>query len=131
MLEKDKGNTDPWYDFMAANIITGLYYADRDLNRFNAIGITPKELISKDYYELQTMFEQIPREKLEELSKSLLTVHAWPNVKKDEAAFHRLMKSLITESDISQSNKTAIGKTFINTNENSLYAEFAHKFDKP
>ncbi|MBV8252293.1 MAG: M48 family metalloprotease [Chitinophaga sp.] len=131
LMEKDKGNTDPWYDFMAGNVITGLYYADRDLSRFNAVGVVPKEFISKDYYELQTLFEQIPREKLEEISKTLLTAHAWPNIKKDEAAFHRLMKSLTTESDISQSNKTNIGKTFINSNENSLYAEFAHKFDKP
>lgn len=130
MLEKDNGATDPWYDFMAANVISGLYYADRDLSRFNAVGVTPKEFISKDYYELQTMFEQIPREKLEELSNIVLTNHT-SNSKKDEAAFQRLMQSLTTGTDISQTNKTNIGNTFIRGNENSLYAEFAHKFDKP
>jgi hypothetical protein len=41
------------------------------------------------------------------------------------------MKSLTTDADISQANKTTIGNTFIKGNENSLYAEFAHKFDKP
>lgn len=131
MLEKDNGTTDPWYDFMVANVISGLYYADRDLSRFNAVGVTPKEFISRDYYELQTMFEQIPREKLEELSNSFLTAHTASNSKKDEAAFHRLMKSLTTDADISQTSKTNIGNTFIRGNENSLYAEFAHKFDKP
>ena len=64
LLEKDKGNKDPWYDFMVSNIFYGLYYADRNLDRFNAIGITPKEYISRDYYALQTLFEQIPRESL-------------------------------------------------------------------
>lgn len=129
LLEKDKGTTDSWYDFMAANVISGLYYADRDLSRFNAVGVTPKEYISKDYYELQTMFEQIPRDKLEEISKSCL--HSTSTSKKEEAAFHRLMQSLTTEADISQASKNTIGNTFIKANENSLYAEFAHKFDKP
>lgn len=131
LLEKDNGNTDPWYDFMARNIISGLYYADRDMSRFNAVGVTKKEVISKDYYELQTMFEQIPREKLEEISKTVLAAQSGTNNKKDEAAFHRFMQSLTTDVDFSQANKTTISKTFINGNENSLYAEFAHKFDKP
>jgi hypothetical protein len=60
-MEKDNGNTDEWYDFMIHNIITGLYYADREMHRFNAIGVTQKEAVSRDYYELQTMLEQIPR----------------------------------------------------------------------
>ncbi|MBS1564509.1 MAG: M48 family metalloprotease, partial [Bacteroidetes bacterium] len=62
LLEKDKGNTDAWYDFMVSNIINGLYYADKELHRFGAIGVIPKEYISRSYYELQTMLEQIPRE---------------------------------------------------------------------
>lgn len=131
MLEKDKGNKDPWYDFMAANVITGLYYADRELDRFNAVAVKPKEYISKDYYELQTMFEQIPRENLEQFCKTLLNINQWPNSKKDEAAFHRLMNALTLDADFSAAYKTRVAKTFLNGNESSLYAEFAHKFDKP
>jgi len=130
LLEKDKGNKDPWYDFMAANVITGLYYADRELDRFNAIGVTPKEYISKDYYELQTMFEQIPRENLEQYCKSLLNANQWPDSKKDEAAFRRLMSALTQDPDFSEAHKTAVAKAFLNGNESSLYAEFAHRFDK-
>jgi len=45
---------------MVNNIFSGLYYADRELHRFSSVGITPKEYISKDYYKLQTMLEQMP-----------------------------------------------------------------------
>ncbi|HEU4552307.1 MAG TPA: M48 family metalloprotease [Chitinophaga sp.] len=131
LLEKDKGNKDPWYDFMVTNVITGLYYADRELSRFNAVGVTPKEYISKDYYQLQTMFEQVPREKLEQFCKTLLDNNQRANSKKDEAAFHRLMHALTLDADFSDSHKTSVAKVFINGNESSLYAEFAHKFDKP
>jgi len=130
LLEKDKGDKDPWYDFMATNVITGLYYADRELDRFNAIGVTPKEYISKDYYELQTMFEQIPRENLEQYCRTLLNASQWPDSKKDEAAFRRLMSGLTLDPDFSEAHKTAVAKAFLNGNESSLYAEFAHRFDK-
>jgi hypothetical protein len=116
---------------MVTNVITGLYYADRELSRFNAVGVTPKEYISKDYYELQTMFEQVPREKLEQFCKTLLDNNQRAGSKKDEAAFHRLMHALTLDTDFSDSHKASVAKMFINGNESSLYAEFAHKFDKP
>ncbi|WP_298741799.1 M48 family metalloprotease [uncultured Chitinophaga sp.] len=130
LLEKDKGNKDPWYDFMAANVISGLYYADRELDRFNAISVKPKEYISKDYYELQTLFEQIPRDNLEQFCRTLLNSNRWPDSKKDEAAFRRLMSALTLDPDFSEAHKASVAKAFLNGNENSLYAEFAHRFDK-
>jgi len=130
LLEKDKGEKDPWYDFMAANVITGLYYADRELDRFNAISVTPKEYISKEYYELQTMFEQIPRESLEQFCQTLVNANQPSGGKKDEAAFRRLMDALALDTDFSDAHKTSIAKTFLTGNDSSPYAEFAHRFDK-
>ena len=46
LMEKDKGNTDVWYDFMIHNIFASLVRADKQLNRFNAIGVLKKEYIS-------------------------------------------------------------------------------------
>jgi hypothetical protein len=40
---KDEGNTDPWYDFMVSNIITGLLFADHKLSRFYAIALDPED----------------------------------------------------------------------------------------
>lgn len=65
LLEKEKGNTDAWYDFMVHNVIMSLFQTDKELHRFTSIGVTQKEYISKDYYELQTLLEQIPRENLD------------------------------------------------------------------
>ncbi len=75
-----------WYDFMVHNIITGLYYSDREMRRFNAIGVTQKEYISKDYYELQTMLEQIPREQLEQYCKLIQGAGFWNNMQASEKA---------------------------------------------
>ena len=38
MLEKDKGAKDEWYDFMVDNVFVGLFFADKQLHRFNAAG---------------------------------------------------------------------------------------------
>jgi hypothetical protein len=43
LLIKDEGNTDPWYDFMVSNIITGLLFADHKLSRFYAIALDPED----------------------------------------------------------------------------------------
>jgi hypothetical protein len=130
LLEKDKGNTDEWYDFMINNIISGLYFADRELHRFNAIGVTQKEYISKDYYELQTMLEQIPREQLEQYCKLIQNAGFWKSMPSEEKALKGLLYTLALDPDNSDNNKSKAAKEFTYGNANSMYYEFAKNFEK-
>lgn len=129
-LEKDKGNTDEWYDFMISNIISGLYYSDRELHRFNAIGVVQKEYISKDYYELQTMLEQIPREQLEQYCKLFQHAGFWNSMPPGEKALKSLMYTLALDPDNSEKNKAKAAKEFTSGNANSMYYEFAKFFEQ-
>ena len=129
LLEKDEGNKDEWYDFMIHNAFAALYYADKQLNRFNAISVIQKEYISKDYYELQTMLEQIPRENLEQLAKQLQNAPFWKNMPADRKAIKGFFSVLNIEADGSK----AIGrsaKDFIDTYPTSMYCELAEHFKK-
>lgn len=130
LLEKDKGNTDEWFDFMIHNIITGLYYADREMHRFNAIGVIQKEYISKDYYELQTMMEQIPREQLEQYCKVIQNAGFWSRLPASEKALKNLLSTLALDPDNSENNKSKAAKEFTSGNSNSMYCEFAQNFEK-
>jgi hypothetical protein len=130
LLEKDKGNTDEWYDFMIHNIITGLYYADRQLNRFNAVGVVQKEYISKNYYELQNMLEQIPREQLEQYCKVFQNAGFWKSMPSGEKALKGFMYTLALDPDNSDKNKSQAAKAFTADNANSMYCEFARIFVK-
>jgi hypothetical protein len=130
LLEKDKGNTDEWYDFMINNIISGLYFADRELHRFNAIGVTQKENISKDYYELQTMLEQIPREQLEQYCKLIQNAGFWKSMPSEEKALKGLLYTLALDPDNSDKNKSKAAKEFTADHANSMYYEFAKNFEK-
>jgi hypothetical protein len=130
MLEKDKGNTDPWYDFMIHNVFSGLYYSNKQLNRFNAIGIRSKEYISKNYYELQNMLEQIPSENLEQLYTSTITQQFWASMSDEFNGLKLLMKKINFESDDSDKRKSGAAKDFINNNPTSMYCEFAEHFKK-
>ncbi|MCS3796353.1 M48 family metalloprotease [Niastella sp. OAS944] len=130
LLEKDKGNTDAWYDFMFNNIISGLYYSDRELHRFNAIGVIQKEYISKDYYELQTMFEQIPREQLEQLCKQFHNAGFWQNMPSSEKALKSFLYTLALDPDNSTTKKSQAAKAFTTDNANSMYYELAKNFEK-
>ncbi|WP_143305408.1 M48 family metalloprotease [Chitinophaga vietnamensis] len=127
LLEKDKGNSDVWYDFMFHNVIAGLYFADKELNRFNAISVKPKEYISKNYYELQTMFEQMPREKLEEYYKTTQQLAFWGNVAGQEKAFKSFLHTLINTPG---SDRRSAAKSFITANNTNMYCEYAAQFDK-
>jgi hypothetical protein len=130
LLEKDKGNTDPWYDFMEHNIFAGLYYSNKQLNRFNAIGIRPKEYISSNYYELQNMLEQIPAENLEQLYRSAASQNFWTNMSSESKGLKALMSTLNFETDDSEKKKSNAAKEFINNNPTSMYCEFADHFKK-
>jgi len=130
LLEKDRGNTDEWYDFMVSNIFAALYYSDKEMHRFNAIGIVPKEYISKNYYELQTLFEQIPREQLEQACKTFQNEGFWKNRSPDEKALKTLLYTLALDPDNSDKNRIKAAKAFATANSASMYCELADNFDK-
>ncbi|HEX9512506.1 MAG TPA: M48 family metalloprotease [Puia sp.] len=130
LLEKDKGNTDEWYDFMVNNIFAALYYSDREMHRFNAIGVTPKEYISQNYFELQTMFLQIPRENLEQYCKTFQNEAFWKDMTPAEKALKNLMVTLALDPDNSDKNKAKAAKEFKANNSASMYCEFADDFEK-
>lgn len=129
LMEKDKGTTDEWYDFMIHNIITGLYYADRELHRFNAIGVTQKELISRDYYELQTMLEQIPRDQLEQYCKVIQDAGFWKTMPSGEKALKTFLYTLALDPDNSEKNKARAAKEFDVANSSSMYCELTQNFE--
>ena len=127
---KDRGNTDTWYDFMLSNIFAGLYYSDRMLNRFNAIGVIPKEYISKDYYALQTLLEQMPRESLMQTCRILQDEGFWHNMPGAEKDLKTLVFTLALDPDSSDRNKARAAHLFASGNANSMYCEFAQNFEK-
>ena len=127
---KDHGNTDTWYDFMLSNIFAGLYYSDRMLNRFNAIGVVPKEYISRDYYALQTLLEQMPRESLMQTCRILQDEGFWHNLPEPEKDLKALVFTLALDPDSSDRNKARAAHVFSTGNSNSMYCEFAQNFEK-
>lgn len=130
MLEKDRGVKDEWYDFMVNNIFLGLYLSDKDMHRFNAVGIVPKEYIAKDYYQLQTMLEQMPRESLEAYCKTLQSEPFWARVSPSEKAFKDLLYTLNTDPDGSDKHRSRLVKEFTNSNAVSMYCELPGSLDK-
>ena len=130
LLEKDKGDADPWYEFMMYNVLHGLYYSSMQLNRFNAVGIKPKEYISKDYYELQNFLEQIPSDKLNELCKAASTQQFWNNVPPDARGMKTLFDSLNSGTDNNPKVQAAAAKEYLTTFPYSMYCEFAEHFKK-
>ncbi len=130
LLEKDKGNTDSWYDFMLHNIFAGLYYNDRQLHRFNAISVTPKEYISQNYYELQNMLEQIPRETLEQYYKGLMNQGFWQHQTADAKGLKNFMSTMILDPTDSDKVKAVAAKEFLTSYSTSMYCEFAEHFKK-
>ncbi len=131
LQQKDRGITDEWYDLMIYNIFSGLYYSDKQLSRFNAIGVTQKEYISKDYYALQTALEQMPRETLEDYCKHLSNASFWQGANADERAFKSLLNALNFSIDANESkDRENAAKLFASNNSGSMYCEFADHFTK-
>jgi Zn-dependent protease with chaperone function len=129
-LAKDKGNKDPWYDFMVSNIFYGLFFADRNLNRFNAIGIVQKEYISRDYYSLQTLFEQMPRDNLRQYCETFGNGAFWNNLASPERGLKSFLYTLALDPDGSDRNRSKAAHTFAADNAGSMYCEFAQNFEK-
>jgi hypothetical protein len=130
LLQKDKDNKDDWYNFMIFNIFSGLYYSDKNLNRFNAIGVTPKEYISKDYMELQNMLEQMPKESIQQYCVALKKNPFWNSMNSDAKALQVLLNSVNFEEESSIRNKENYGKEFLESHPFSMYCEFAAHFKK-
>ncbi len=131
LLEKDKGTKDLWYDFMISNIFYGLYYADRQLNRFNAIGIIPKEYISRDYYALQTLLEQIPRESLRQSCDTFGKEAFWTNLTGPERNLKDLLNRMALNTDeLNQKQLAKVAQEFTTDNASSMYCEFADNLFK-
>ena len=130
LLIKDQGNTDPWYDFMVSNVFTGLLFADRKLARFNAIGVMPKEYISKDYYGLQTMLEQIPRDNLTTWCQGLQAQGFWKALPPAEKDLKPLFYAIALDPEESDNHRKQAAKAFFSSDGSSMYCEFAHAFEK-
>lgn len=128
LLEKDKGNADPWYDFMLHNVLQGLYFSDKQLNRFHAIGLVPKEYVSKDYNALQTLFEQIPRENLQQACTSLRSGAFWQKMPADANAVKALMADLNAAESNASKEYSAAAKSFLTNYSSSMYCELANHF---
>jgi predicted Zn-dependent protease len=127
-LEKDKGNTDEWYDFMVTNVINRIYFFDNMLHRFKALGVKQKEYISRDYFAMQTMLEQMPREQLEKYCKTLQDAPFWKNMSPAENGFKKVSYALALDPyDSDPTKKTA--KEFTSRNSTSMYCEYADGFD--
>ncbi|MDQ3278419.1 MAG: M48 family metalloprotease, partial [Bacteroidota bacterium] len=128
LQEKDRGTRDSWYDFMLANIVSGLHHADKTLRRFNAIGIVPKEQVCKSYFELQTALEQIPRDNLAQLHESLQSQGFGEKLTDDARALQRLMAVVIASTDSNDGELKKKAQGFIDTHTSSMYREFAQHF---
>jgi Peptidase family M48 len=130
LLIKDQGNKDPWYDFMISNVVTGLLFADHKLARFNAIGVMPKEYISKDYYGLQNMLEQISRDNLTAWCQALQGQPFWKTLPPPEKDLKPLFYAIALDPEDSDYHRKQAAKAFFSGNGNSMYCEFAHVFEK-
>lgn len=130
LQQKDLGVRDEWYVFMLSNIFNALCYQSRELHRFLAIGITPKELISAEYYSLQTMLEQMPQESLVQYCKVLQSAHFWTSRSADEMALKGLMYTLAIDPDDSERTRRSAAENFIKDHSTSMYCEFADHFKK-
>ncbi|HXB08644.1 MAG TPA: M48 family metalloprotease [Puia sp.] len=128
--EKDKGRADGWYDFMVYSIFAGLYYQDRDLHRFSAIDIKPKEYISKDYYRLQTMLARMPAEDLGQYCTTLRQATFWDQRPADEKALGKFLAALSTTGENPEKARRESAEEFIGSNAASMYCEFAEHFRK-
>jgi hypothetical protein len=130
LLEKDGGKTDQWYDFMVSNIFSGLYYSDKQLHRFSAIGVMQKEYISKPYYELQSMLEQMSTDHLSKYCSALQSQPFWTKLSADEKALKGLMFSITLDTESSGKSIAKTAKDFSSNNPSSMYCEFSTHFAK-
>jgi Zn-dependent protease with chaperone function len=129
-LEKDRGRSDGWYDFMVYSIFAGLYFHDQDLNRFRAIDIRPKEYISNDYYRLQTLLEKMPTENLRQYCNTLQRAPFWSGRTDDEKALGKFIAALPAGGENIEKVRRSSAEEFVARYGTSMYCEFADHFRK-
>ena len=129
LLEKDNGNMDSWYDFMLHNVLFGLVYSSKQYKRFNAINIKPKELISKKYYQLQTMFEQVSTENLESYFAEMGKGNFWNNLTADDRAFKNFITEVIAKESMPK-EVNSLANSFTKQYEQTFFIEFVNHFKK-
>ena len=128
--EKDRGRADGWHDFMVYSIFADLYFHDHELHRFNAIGIKPKEYISKDYYLLQTLLEKVPAEDLREYCTSLRQAAFWGQRPDDEKALGKFLTALPAAGENPEKARRSSAEEYIGSYATSMYCEFVEHFRK-
>lgn len=119
LLEKDKGNNLLFNESMTSVILNRLFNADKKFERFNAVNVEKKELISAKYFELQTLFEQVPREKLEIICDAELNKPFWQQTKADTQYLKSIFKNInflypVSPKDL-KSLKTEFQKSYPNS----------------
>ena len=115
---------------MVSNIFSGLYYADKQLHRFSAIGVMQKEYISKPYYELQSALEQMNSDHLSKYCSTLQSQQFWSKLTTDEKALKGLMFSITLDTESSGKSIAKTAKDFSSSNPSSMYCEFSTHFAK-
>lgn len=125
--EKDLGDKDPWLDFMVYNVIAALNYASGQMNRFNAIAVQQKELVSQDYFAIQTLFEQIPADELAALVRKGAALPFWSAVSAEEREFRQFMVTINGEEK-SAKEKEAAARQYMNSYPGSIYSEVCQHF---
>jgi len=128
--EKDKGRTDGWYDFMVSSVFASLYFNDKELHRFSAIDIKPKEYISRDYYHLQTMLEQMPADNLRQYCSVLQQAGFWNQRPADEKAMEKFLAALAVPGENPEKARRISAEEFVSSNATSMYCEFVDQFRK-
>jgi hypothetical protein len=127
LQQQDKGSSDEWYQFMMNTVFAGLIYSDNQLERFNSINVTPKEYISQQYYELQTMLEQIPSESLVVYYKKLSDEGFWQKLPVDARTLKGFFGTILNKESNDKARLSA-AKSFTTSNSSSMYCEFADHF---
>ncbi|MBY0536136.1 MAG: M48 family metalloprotease [Chitinophagaceae bacterium] len=128
MLAKDQNVADSWYDFMFHNAIIGLYYSDKNLMRFNSINVVQKELVSKNYFELQTALEQMPTDDIKAEYLGMQKLPFWSALNSDEKAFKELFNNLVNADFTDKTLRPKYSKEYLKNYPNSMYGEFADQF---
>lgn len=130
LREKDKGQTDGWYNFMLYSVLADLYFEDQKLNRFNAIDIKPKEYMSADYYHLQTMLEKIPSDNLRQFCSTLRQASFWEQRPADEKALGKFLTAISVTNDNPDKARRLSADEFVSSYSTSMYCEFVDQFRK-
>lgn len=129
LLEKDKGITDEWYDFMVTNVINKICFYDNMFHRFKALGVKQKEYISRDYFAMQTMLEQMPREQLNNYCKILQDAPFWKTMSSAENGFKKVSYAFALApygSDLTRNT----AKEFTTKNSTSMYFEYVEGYNR-